>query len=55
MQAKFDHACPCCGAIKGEGRILKNGRVIPGGFELIFDPMDVFGARCRCGNCGFSF
>ncbi|MHC4346725.1 MAG: sialidase family protein [Planctomycetota bacterium] len=54
-EAKADRACPYCGAIKGEGKILKNGRVIPGGFELIFDLTDTFGARCLCGNCGFSF
>lgn len=55
MQAKADKCCPRCGAIRGEGYVDKHGNPILGGFELIFDTADVFGARCLCNNCGFSF
>lgn len=55
MQTKFDRCCPRCSAIPGEGYKTKSGRIIPGGFELIFDETDDFGARARCVNCGWSF
>jgi hypothetical protein len=54
-QAKSDKVCPRCGAVRGEGYINNHGKPIPGGFELIFDETDTFGARCLCNNCGFSF
>ena len=54
-QTKADRRCGCCGAVRGEGYITKSGMVVPGGLELVFDRGDVFGARCLCRNCGFSF
>ena len=55
VQTRYDKSCSRCGAVKGEAHITKSGTVVPGGLELIFDRGDMFGARCLCHNCGFSF